>query len=233
MIQINLLPDVKIEYLKSRKMRGLVMSIGILVIVASITVVAFTAAYAYGVQKKQLADLDKSIKQNVASLNKIQDLNKILTVQNQLTSLDAIHSRKPAMTRLFTFLPQITPQNIQISALSVDYANNTMQIKGSGSSVEAVNKYVDTIKFTTFTTNNDPATSKKAFSSVVLSKISISTSRVDYTIDFNFDPQIFDITLQSVELTVPKITSTRSDLTVPNSLFKVELPTVTQSGTTN
>lgn len=232
MIQINLLPDVKIEYLKSRKMRAMIMSISVLVIIVSLGIVLLVGAYAYGVQKKQLSDLDNSIKKNVAQLNKIEDLDKILTVQNQLTTLDKVHSEKPAITRLATFLPQITPQDVQISALSVDYGNSTMEIKGTANSAEAVNKYVDTIKFTTFTVNNDPSTEKKAFSSVVLSKVSISASKVDYTIDFNFDPQIFDITLESVNLTVPKITSTRSDLTIPNPLFKVELPIV-QSGATN
>ena len=229
MIQINLLPDVKVEYLKSKRMRRLVMGGSLIAIIASFGIVAFIGSYAYGVQKAQLASLNSSIAKSTAEIKKIDNLDKILTIQNQLKTLDEAHSGKPAMTRLFTFLPQLTPTDVQISDLGVTYETSAMTIKGTAKNVESVNKFVDTLKFTTFTVDNDPNSSKKAFNSVVLSKIGVSPKGVDYSLDLNFDPKLFDITVTSVELTVPKITTTRSDLTVPNALFKVELPTAGQS----
>lgn len=233
MLQLNLLPDVKVEYLKSRRMRGLVMSISLLLIVGSVIAVLLVGSYAYGVQKKQLSDLNKSIQDNVAQLNGIDNLDQILTVQNQLTTLDSLHSAKPAMSRLYVFLPQITPTDVQVSNLDVDFSTSTMHIQGTARTVEAVNQYVDTIKFTTFTTQEDTENAKKAFSSVVLTKIGVTAKGADYTIDFSFDPQIFDINTQGVTLTVPKITTTRSQLTVPDALFKVELPVVAPGGSSN
>ena len=226
MIQINLLPDVKVEYLKSRRMRRLVMGGSFIAIIASFAVVGFIASYAYGVQKAQLASANSSIQKSTAEIKKIENLDKILTIQNQLKTLDSVHAAKPAMTRLFTFLPQLTPTDVQIGDLNVVFETSTMELKGTAKNVESVNKFVDTIKFTTFTVDNDPSTSKKAFSSVVLSKIGVSNKGAEYTIDLSFDPKIFDITVKSIELTVPKITTTRSQLTVPDALFKVELPII-------
>lgn len=230
MIQINLLPDVKVEYLKSRRMRRLVMTGSFLAIIVSLGILAFISSYVFGVQKALLANLDKKIATSTTAIKKIDSLDKILTIQNQLQTLDTVHEQKPAMTRLFTYLPQITPTDVQVSDLSIKFEGSTISLRGNANSVGAVNKFVDTLKFTTFTTGGDPATSKNAFSNVVLTKIGVTSKGAEYGVDFAYDPAIFAISTDNVVLVVPKITTTRSQLNVPDPLFKVEQPA---AGATN
>ena len=96
MIQFNLLPDVKIKYIKARRQKRMVMLAAFVVGAGSLAVLAMTILYVYGVQGAQIASLDKSIKTHTASINQkngqVDDIGKVLTVQSQLTSLDTLHA---------------------------------------------------------------------------------------------------------------------------------------------
>jgi hypothetical protein len=90
-----------------------------------------------------------------------------------------------------------------------------------------VNKYVDSLKFITFTTTDDDQESKPApaFKDVVLSSFGLNTGSKDsnqaasYTITLSYDPTIFDIT-KNVQLTVPSVTTTRAQISQPSDLFQ-------------
>ena len=220
MIQLNLLPDVKTKYIKARRTNRLVIVSSIAVSCVAIGVLALLASIVYGAQKVQLSHYDDQIKKSTSDLNKIDGLNKILTVQNQLNQIGKLHSSKPVTSRIFVFLPQITPSNIQISSLKLNYDDNTMLISGTASSLEEINKFVDTLKFTKYTTDTNQAQTA-AFSSVVLTGFNSSDGKkAGYSVSFKFDPAIFNSSNKSVFLAVPKITSTRSQTESPDALFK-------------
>jgi hypothetical protein len=82
----------------------------------------------------------------------------------------------------------------------------------------AVNKFVDTIKFTTYTIDGQ-TTSKKVFSSTVLSGFAKTTKNSTYSVSTIFDPLIFDANTK-LSLTVPKVISTRSETEKPDALFQ-------------
>jgi hypothetical protein len=220
MIQINLLPDVKGEYIKTQRKKRMVMLSAVAVSGISLGVVVILASIVYGAQKVQLNLLDKDISSNSAKLQKIDGLDKILTIQNQLNNLSSLHQLKPVTSRIFDFIPQITPANVQISNLKLDYKDSSLQIIGTAGSLEAVNKFVDTIKFTKYVTDKD-INEKPAFSEVVLTTFSVNEKGANYTISMKFDPAIFSSDSKTVTLKVPNITSTRSQTELPG-LFKAQ-----------
>lgn len=222
MIQFNLLPDVKQEHINAQRQRRLITAIASIVTLVAIALLVISFLTVDVVQKKQLSDLNKSITQKNGQLQAIPDLNKILTVQNQLNSLTGLHQQKPAGPRLFKYLDQTTPVNADISDLTMDYTQKTATITGTADALSTVNKYIDTLKYTTYTIGSGDQASgnpAKAFSDVVLSSFGRAQSRASYTINLNYDPAIFDIT-QDVKLSVPNLVTTHAALTQPSDLFK-------------
>lgn len=221
MIQLNLLPDVKLEYLRAQRTRRLAISVSVLVAVASVGLLVLLLIVD-GVQYKHLHDLSNDITRESNQLQQQPDIGKILTVQNQLQSLSSLHNQKPAASRLFDYLNEVTPVNVSISSFHIDFTQQTASITGNADSLASVNKYVDTLKFTTY--NTDSAQNTNAFNNVVLSSFGLGGGQgaqaANYSITLSYDRNIFDIT-QNPKLTVPNQVSTRSALESPADLFQI------------
>lgn len=215
MIQFNLLPDIKIQYLKAKRQERLVVVSSVLASVVALAVLVLLVMTVFVLQKKNLSDLNKDIKTNSAQLQSVPNLNKILTVQNQIGALTSLHDKKVVSSRLLDFLTQVTPASATITKLNVDFALNTMVIDGSASDVTNV---TDTLKYTKYQTTAD-ATQRNAFSDVVLQSFTIDSKGVTYEINLKFDPTIFSNT-SDVQLKVPQITTSRAQAAVPTALFE-------------
>lgn len=224
MIQFNLLPDVKLEYIRAQRYRRLVFSVCILVSAASVVLLVLLLGVD-GLQKKHLNDLNHDITSETHTLQNKPHINTILTVQNQLESLTGLHNGKPAADRLFEYLNELTPATVSINNFSADFTQYTMTITGTANALSSVNQYVDTLKLTTYSTTTSNGSSTPAFSNVVLSSFSLSNSSsssgasqpATYTITLSYDKNIFDIT-QTVGLSVPSVT-TRAQIQNPSDLF--------------
>lgn len=206
MIQFNLLPDIKIQYLKARRQKHLVMLGSTVVIIFSVTVMVVLLSIVFGLQKKNIGDLSRDVDASSAELKSTKNLNRMLTVQNQLNSLGALHDDKPVTTRLYKYITQLTPTAASISSLSVDFTKNTITVNGAADSLGTVNTFTDALKFATYHTEDAPKKEKKAFSSVVLSTFGRDTKSASYTIDASFDSVLFS-EQSEVTLTVPNITT--------------------------
>ena len=221
MIELNLLPDVKLQYIKAQRSRRLVIVVAALVTTAAVALLILLLA-ANGLQKKHLGDLDRDIKASSKKLQGQPQISRILTVQNQLQSLTGLHDDKPAASRLFDYLNQVTPAEVSISNLTVDLTAQTITATGNANALATVNKYVDTLKFTTYEADDSDAA--KAFNNVVLSTFGLASDSnkgkpASYTITMAYDKNIFDIT-KKVKLTVPSQITTRSELQRPLDLFQ-------------
>lgn len=219
MIQFNLLPDVKLEYIRTQRTKRMV-----------VVIAAFAAAVSFGIfvllftlvnvlQKNHLNHLSTDIDTYVKELQAKPDLDKVLTIQNQLRSLPALHDKKPVASRLFAFMSQVTPNDVSIGNFTVDFTANTMLIEGNAPNLELVNRFADTLKFTEYKTTVG-STTGQAFTNVVLAEFSRSAETSTFNITASYDPIIFD-SLDTVELTVPQIISTRSETQKPNPLFEL------------
>lgn len=220
MIQLNLLPDVKVEYIKSRSQKRFVMLVATIVIIASLGVTAFLGLVVYGWQNVRLSSLKKSIDKSTSTLKGTEDLNEILTVQNQLNSLDSVHSEKPVMTRLFPYLAQSIPTDVKLESISLDIAASTITLTGSASNLESVNKLVDTMKFASLLRGDETSSDTKAFSKVVLTGFTTTSDKATFTITMSYDPAIFNSAETDIKLSVPSTVTTRSTTEQPGSLFQ-------------
>jgi hypothetical protein len=200
MIQFNLLPDVKLEYVKSQRTKHLLTLVSIVVGIASLGVLAVSLFSVDVVQKKSLHDLDGDISRYSTQLKDVKDLDKILTVQNQLGTLTSLHDQKPVASRLFTYISQVTPQQADLDKLSLDFENGTITFGGSAPSLDVVSTYTNTLKSTTYKT--DANGKGHAFNNVVLSSFSRDDDGASFTITASFDPIIFQ-SQSTVTLTVP------------------------------
>lgn len=239
MIQLNLLPDVKLEYVNAQKRKRLVTSLSAIITIAFFAIFLFLLLFVRVGQKSHINGLTKDIASTNNQVTQNQDLNKILTIQNQLKSLPDLHNKKVISSRLFDYLSLLTPQDATISDVDVDFTANTLVIKGNGKDLATVNKFADTLKFTDYKVLGQTYTQlPKAFSSVVLSSYSVldranNGNNASYELSFSFNPEIFANTGKnddkSVELVVPNIISTRSEVEKPTDLFQ-EQPTTQGTG---
>jgi hypothetical protein len=219
MIQFNLLPDIKIQYLKANRQKQVVLLVSVIATAASIVFLVVMGVIVFGLQKKSIKDLSADIKTSSAELQNTPDLTKILTVQNQLKSLPSLHDNKPVANRLFGYISQSTPSNASLSRVNVDFVKHTMTLTGSADSLNTVNTFTDTLKFTTYHTETNSKTEVQAFTDVVLSNFGRDSKSATYNITLTFDPVIFS-ELENVTLTIPSIVTTRSEIEQPQALFK-------------
>lgn len=215
-VQFNLLPDVKLEYDRQQRAKRLVYTLSVLAsaVVLAIFIISFISVNV--LQKKLLSDANNDINSYSKKLKEIPNLDKVLTIQNQLKSLPTLHNQKHYGSRLFTYLPQVTPTNVHIGKLTLDTTANTIDINGTADKVESINKFVDTLKFTSYTIGTDQSTKKRAFSNVILTKIDRNEKEASYTIDAIIDPTLFTGS-QDITLVIPKETTTRSVINTPDS----------------
>lgn len=215
MIQFNLLPTVKVEHIRTQKMKRMVMVTSITATCISAAILVLLFSYT-AVQKNHISNLDGDIAKLQAELESNSELKKILSVQSQLNSLPALYDGRPAVERLPLFIDQTTPADVGLGRLSIDFSLSTIELSGTAANLSAVNAHVDTLKLTKFTTG-EGSQPEAAFSNVVLSQFGRNEDEASFTITLSFNPMMFDTTKQ-VSLAVPAMVTTRAQ-TNPAELF--------------
>jgi Tfp pilus assembly protein PilN len=214
-IQLNLIPDVKARYLKAERTRKTAIVISAIVIAASVGLVLVMLSLVAG-QKALLSAADKDIDKLSSEIKNTKDIEKILTVQSQLNTLDKLHGEKTLNSRLFDYLTKLVPSQVQISTIELKFEDNIAAISGTADSIETVNKFVDTLKFTNFKVNGSEEEST-AFSEVVLKSFGKSDKGTSFTIEFKYNPALFSTDSDGVTLVTKQVVTTREQ--VPSVLF--------------
>jgi len=226
MTQFNLLPDVKLQYLKAERARRIVISTSILITVVALvaTGILFSLTLARG---RNIDNLNRNIQIQGSKLNDQKNLDQILTIQNQISTLGELHMQEPATDRLAGYLYQLIPLTANIGTFNIDFDNNNVTMSGTADSLVTVNQLVDTLKYAKFSVKGVPGESL-AFSQVVLTSFGINQGSASYSVSFNYNPTIFNNT-DNVSLIIPNKVTTRSQLDQPTQLFKA--PPVTKNAT--
>ncbi len=225
MIQFNLLPDIKLEYIRTRRLNRLITVVSVLVTALAVLITVVLFINVKVIQSNHLNNLKNSIKSSTTRLQSNTNFNKILTVQNQLASLPALNNQKPLVSRLIGFgsnpgfLSSITPNSVSLGSITTSFTTHTLTLQGTATNVYAVNQYVDTLKFTKYYINGNKADELNAFSAVTLSGFgAVQSGSTSYSITLTFDPNLFDSTKQ-ISLDVPNIITTRAEIDTPAVLF--------------
>jgi Tfp pilus assembly protein PilN len=195
-IQFNLLPDTKLEADRVEHTKRLVLTVATLVSVASFALLLIMLFTVDVVQKKLLSSAASNVDKSSSQLQKL-NLDKIITVQSQLGSLPALHQNKHITSRIYVYLTKVTPSNVSINKLDLDTTKTSLSISGTADSQQAVNTFIDNLKYATFKVG-EQSTPAPAFQSVVETGFNINPSNVGYTIDMQFDSKLFANNLRDV-----------------------------------
>lgn len=136
MIELNLLPDVKKELLRAQVQRNIIISISILVSIAAAIAIGVLAGFAYVAQGLMMNIANKTIDEEFAKLSQVEDLDKMLTVKNQLAAVSELNNNKLVMSRVYDILNAVvpdSPHNFKISSVVVRPVDAEEGLSRSGS----------------------------------------------------------------------------------------------------
>jgi Tfp pilus assembly protein PilN len=193
MIQFNLLPDVKKEYISANRQKKLITSIAIIVSAVSLSFVFLLFLFVQVGQNKNIDDLTEDIASKTSEINETENLSSMLTVQNQLALITPLHESKPETSRVFSVITFVSPQNIKLETLDLTLEDSTIKLSGTADNAATVNLFVDNIKAAQFALSTDLETRLPVFSAVNTT-INGSDEGATFDIIMNFDPQIFNNT---------------------------------------
>lgn len=229
MIEINLIPDVKQELIKAQRIRATVISVSIIVTIASAAVLAILAGYVFGVQTVRAALADGEITAKNKELQANEDLDKILTIQNQLSKISALDSAKNIDSRIFSTLGAIippSPNTIQISDLSVNNEQGTITIQGQTATYNSLDVFKKTISGTTIHTGSGevsvdvPLASEISTTDVSYGEDATGRKVLRFTLSFVYAPELFANDVSNFAIKRPDNgNATDSYLGLPKSLF--------------
>lgn len=215
MVQFNLLPDVKKEYIKTKRTKRVIASFSFLItsIFVGITILLFL--FVRFAQTKNINDLSEDIKTETSRIQSTEDLTRKLTVQNQLTILAPVHEQKPEVSRVFEYVKLFSPETTELTELVVNTTEGTMTIKGSISTLAEANRLVDNIKsvrYITYTSDQEaPETVDELVYEIVNSSVSSSGEEARFEVDFKYQEEIFDNTVEVVMQLLDRRISTASE----------------------
>lgn len=213
MIELNLLPDIKKEYLRSQRMRRNIISASILVSIVSVGLVVLLALYVHGAQVLARNQLQSDINKDSTTLQKMSNLSKILTVQGALEALPQLHAQKPIDSRVFDYLKVLVPDQVALSKIDLEQQTGTLAITGHSQNYKTLNVFADMLKNAQFKYGaQDQQKTDAAFSGVAISQANASSDprtqgQVDFTISMNFNPKLFDANASNPSMNVPTVTT--------------------------
>ena len=123
MIEVNLIPDVKRELIRAQIQRNAVISIAIIAAIAAGVVAILVAAYVYGAQALMMRSANKLIDEQYSTLSEVPDLDKMLTIQNQLGTVSSLDKDKYMTSRIYGLLNITAPKSphkVTISSVAIE-----------------------------------------------------------------------------------------------------------------
>lgn len=231
MIEINLVPDIKQEYLHSQRLRTKVIAMCIVACVAAGGVVAVLFMY-NGTQAIRNSLADSDIQSQYKKLtNDYPDLDKLVTIQNQLSIISSLNNNKNISSRIFDLLSAINPaapNNVRMSTIAVDPLKKTITIEGSAD--EGFNA-ADAFKKTILNTKVAYTKNSKESTVPLSSAVTVPTTSfgedasgkkvLRFKLVFVYPVELIsnDTTNVRVESPTTTVNVTDSHMGVPDSLF--------------
>lgn len=227
MIELNLLPDVKKEFIKAQRTRNTVITGAIFTTIIAGGLVVLLALTVYGGQAVFIATRTNDIKKAQQELSSIPEIDKYLTVQNQLSNIDALHSDKYLYSRIFTYLQQVNPSNpnnVALSSVEATKEGDTIAIKGTARNFDAVNIFQETMLQAQLRYKTDGTDqTMPLFQDVTLTNTALVNvdGRTLTTFEFTLtvDKTAFLASSTDVNVTVPSVTTSDADKNAPRAVF--------------
>lgn len=229
MIEINLLPDIKRELLRTRMLRNTIISLSILIGIGSLAAIGVCAVILGG----QLAfglKQDGDIKQKYSELSQISDLDKTVTLQHQLSQIDQLHRDKKINSRLITVITAVNPpapNDVQISLARVNPEEKTITIEGSAingfTALEVLKKTLSNTRVKQSGAEGDGDILAKDImpGDTTFGENAEGRKVLRFAFTFTYPDTLFEYSKNEISIETPsqKINVTDSRLGTPESLF--------------
>jgi Tfp pilus assembly protein PilN len=227
MIEINLIPDVKRELLRAQRTRSAVVSVSIITGIIALSVVALLLIYVYLIQGGRHLYLDGQIDDKNKELSSIEDVSKILTLQNQLKQISALNEGKKLDSRVFDMLQSVVPpEQIRVSLVTLDAETTTITVEGRANTYDSVEVFKKTLEGAQVTyrvdgeEQADQLATEMNLSNVSYGQDESNNRVVNFSLQFAYPQSLFAASNKSI---VIKLTNqgnvTDSYLGVPRSVF--------------
>ena len=237
MIQFNLLPDVKVQYIKTRRVSRLVVAASILIGIAAI-ITTTTLYFRAETQESTLESLtqEADIIFNEIKYTEIQvmtdkvnsgpsDISELLTIQAQLATLTRLHEQKVAAERIDIYIAEILAegnllsQGVEVSSIRLDFEANTFTIGGTTNgtadgqvtSLQMANILIDTVEFTMYTTGKE-GIEQHLFELDPPRLSGSDQEKATFSLSGTFDPIVFDAQVSAIKIIVPHIDTTHIEI---------------------
>ncbi|RTL03095.1 MAG: hypothetical protein EKK57_00375 [Proteobacteria bacterium] len=224
MIEINLLPAVKQDFIRAKRLKRIITSVSILVTIVALGLLGLAATVVYAIQPVTSSFLDKAIDEDLAKLNQDKNLTRNLTIQNQLSSITQLHEQKGNVVNIFEYLKALNPaapNNLTISKMQLDPSTTTMNIEASAADFSRLAIIKDTFNAAVFSYAKpkddgggfDKVKDEKVFSEVSITDPSLSNdsdgkSVVSFKMALTYNPLLFDWTLKNIIVSIPQKNTT-------------------------
>ncbi len=225
MIRLNLLPEVKREYLRTRQIQARVVSIAIIASMATVGLVVAAALWVYGAQTLQMNMLSSSIDKNMNELRSIKDLDGYVTIQNQLTHIDSLHQQKSIFSRIFDVVSSVNPKapnNVRITSLDASATEKTLTFQGETATYTGLETFRDTLKNAQIVTASGSENLFIGENPVTIDTHSISKDAdgkqvVSFRLVATYNPKVFSRDLGDYKVKVPNKETTQTKEAAPDT----------------
>lgn len=228
-IGLNLLPDVKKEFLKAQRTRNTVISLSILTMFVAGGLTVFLALFVYVAQTTAMNVVKGDIETKQKTLQDKPEIAKYLTIQNQLAALKMLHGAdyKIVYSRLLDYLPQLNPavpNNVQLGSARITKNGTLITIQGTTQDFHALDTFKNTLEQAKLKYPDGDTTKEVVlFSQVTLKSAALTQSDAGSGVTFEFDltytPDIFNPAVTSYQLVIPKLTISDAQTNAPSELF--------------
>jgi len=233
MIEVNLIPDVKQEFINAQRMRSMVVSGSIIAMIGAGAIVVLLGIV-LGTQRVAEVVQDGNIKQEYNTLQSVKNLGNLLTIQNQLGSVSKVNDEKVVSSRLFDVMNAINPlppNDIRMSTVTLDPGAKTITIEGlAANSFTATDILTKTITRTNVEfkadAKPDAITSKVLADKILLSDTNYGQDAngakvLRFKLSFVYPDELFSNAAGQVTIVSPtgRIDATDSKAHVPTDLL--------------
>jgi hypothetical protein len=231
MIELNLLPDIKKDYIKALRTRTRIAIVSMLVILIAVGAVVASILYVYVAQNLLIKNRTAVIAEKKDELEKKPNTTLNLTIQNQLDVLPELHEKKAIYSRMMDMLPVMNPSapnSVSLTNLTINNDTKTMAFNGTSETFEALSVFQESLKYTeltTYTTLEDGRredTKSPLFSEVVIESSSLGQingkPKVSFVIRTTYNEQAFSFLVDGASVNVPQRQSSQEVQT--NDIFE-------------
>ncbi len=231
MIQLNLLPELKTKYIKTKRSERAILFVTITTSLIALTILIVTYLAVDVYQKNHLANISDQIKTDSAKITSNADVNKMITIQNRLdsnTALPSLYKDRISPTLIFDYLKKVVTPGITISTITIDYKTGVLGFSGKANSLLEGNVFYNTLLYAKYspTAASQPTLLFQGTQMTGLNAAPADTGnaktqdKISYSVTTRIPTNLFINNVDPSTISVPQKDVTRSTLDQPTDIFK-------------